>query len=93
MAMLVAIFIVLQLVFTCISKSKNTTNKETIQTTNITNNLPEFEIFYKDGTTSKIKASSVIYEQTNENIYFFGRMNDTIKILPKIIVEDVKIIE
>ena len=28
MAMLVAIFIVLQLAFTCISKSKNTTNKE-----------------------------------------------------------------
>ena len=26
-------------------------------------------------------------------VYFFGRMNDTIKVLPKIIVEDVKIIE
>lgn len=52
--------------------------------------LSTFDIYYKDGTKGKARAYSIIYGQTDDNIYFIGKDNDTINVLPKIIVEDVR---
>ena len=52
--------------------------------------LTTFEVTYKDGTKNKVNANSVIYGQTNGNIYFFGNHKDTLYIIPKINVEEVK---
>ena len=54
------------------------------------NTLTTFEVTYKDGTKNKVNAASVIYGQTNDNIYFFGNNRDTLYIMPKINVEEVK---
>ena len=58
--------------------------------TNVHNKLTTFEVTYKDGTTNKVNATSVIYGQTNDNIYFLGNNRDTLYIMPKINVEEVK---
>lgn len=58
--------------------------------TSIHNTLTTFEVTYKDGTKNKVNAASVIYGQTNENIYFLGNHKDTLYIMPKINVEEVK---
>lgn len=52
--------------------------------------LTTFEVTYKDGTKNKVNAASVIYGQTNDNIYFLGNYKDTLYIMPKINVEEVK---
>lgn len=52
--------------------------------------LTTFEVTYKDGTKNKVNAASVIYGQTNDNIYFLGNNRDTLYIMPKINVEEVK---
>lgn len=52
--------------------------------------LTTFEVTYKDGTKNKVNATSVIYGQTNDNIYFLGNNRDTLYIMPKINVEEVK---
>ena len=52
--------------------------------------LTTFEVTYKDGTKNKVNATSVIYGQTNDNIYFLGNHKDTLYIMPKINVEEVK---
>ena len=52
--------------------------------------LTTFEVTYKDGTKNKVNAASVIYGQTNDNIYFLGNHKDTLYIMPKINVEEVK---
>lgn len=52
--------------------------------------LIEFEVKWKDGNTSTARASSVIYGQADDKIYFLGQFNDTLQALPKIMVEDVK---
>lgn len=54
------------------------------------NPLVEYEVYYKDGGSAIVKATSVIYGETNDKIYFLGQFNDTLQILPKIMVEDIK---
>ena len=54
------------------------------------NTLTIFQVTYKDGTKNKVNAASVIYGQTNDNIYFLGNHKDTLYIMPKINVEEVK---
>ena len=54
------------------------------------NTLTTFQVIYKDGTKNKVNATSVIYGQTNDNIYFLGNYKDTLYIMPKINVEEVK---
>ena len=54
------------------------------------NTLTTFEVTYKDGTKNKVNAASVIYGQTNDNIYFLGNHKDTLYIIPKINVEEIK---
>lgn len=54
------------------------------------NTLTTFQVTYKDGTKNKVNAASVIYGQTNDNIYFLGNHKDTLYIIPKINVEEVK---
>lgn len=56
----------------------------------VRNALTTFEVTYKDGTKNKVNAASVIYGQTNDNIYFLGNNRDTLYIMPKINVEEVK---
>lgn len=56
----------------------------------VENTLTTFEVTYKDGTKNKVNAASVIYGQTNDNIYFLGNNKDTLYIMPKINVEEVK---
>ena len=58
--------------------------------THVHNKLTTFEVTYKDGTKNKVNAASVIYGQTNDNIYFLGNNRDTLYIMPKINVEEVK---
>ena len=58
--------------------------------TPVHNKLTTFEVTYKDGTKNKVNAASVIYGQTNDNIYFLGNNRDTLYIMPKINVEEVK---
>lgn len=58
--------------------------------TTVHNRLTTFEITYKDGTKNKVNAASVIYGQTNDNIYFLGNYKDTLYIMPKINVEEIK---
>lgn len=58
--------------------------------TPVHNILTTFEVTYKDGTKNKVNAASVIYGQTNDNIYFLGNHKDTLYIMPKINVEEVK---
>lgn len=41
------------------------------------NTLTTFQVTYKDGTKNKVNAASVIYGQTNDNIYFLGNYKDT----------------
>lgn len=41
------------------------------------NTLTTFQVTYKDGTKNKVNAASVIYGQTNDNIYFLGNHKDT----------------
>lgn len=53
--------------------------------------LVEFEVNYKDGHIAKVKATSVIYGETSDNIYFLGQHNDTLQILPKVMVEEVNV--
>lgn len=66
-------------------KEKNECNQP-----QVVNRLSTFNIYYKDGTIGTSKASRVIYGQTNDNIYFIGNNNDTLQVIPKITVEDVK---
>ena len=54
------------------------------------NSLTTFEVTYKDGTKNKVNPASVIYGQTNDNIYFLGNHKDTLYIMPKINVEEIK---
>lgn len=61
-----------------------------VEKTPIHNTLTTFEVTYKDGTKNKVNASSVIYGQTNDNICFIGNNRDTLYIMPKINVEEVK---
>lgn len=58
--------------------------------TPVHNILTTFQVTYKDGTKNKVNAASVIYGQTNDNIYFLGNNRDTLYIMPKINVEEVK---
>lgn len=58
--------------------------------TPVHNTLTIFQVIYKDGTKNKVNATSVIYGQTNDNIYFIGNHKDTLYIIPKINVEEVK---
>ena len=58
--------------------------------TTVHNVLGTFEVTYKDGTKNKVNAASVIYGQTNDNIYFLGNHKDTLYIIPKINIEEVK---
>lgn len=58
--------------------------------TTVHNTLTTFQVTYKDGTKNKVNAASVIYGQTNDNIYFLGNHKDTLYIMPKINVEEVK---
>lgn len=58
--------------------------------THVHKTLTTFEVTYKDGTKNKVNAASVIYGQTNDNIYFLGNHRDTLYIMPKINVEEVK---
>lgn len=58
--------------------------------TPVHNTLTTFQVTYKDGTKNKVNAASVIYGQTNDNIYFLGNNKDTLYIMPKINVEEVK---
>ena len=58
--------------------------------TPVHNKLTTFQVTYKDGTNNKVNAASVIYGQTNDNIYFLGNNRDTLYIMPKINVEEVK---
>ena len=58
--------------------------------TPVHNKLTTFQVTYKDGTKNKVNAASVIYGQTNDNIYFIGNNRDTLYIMPKINVEEVK---
>ena len=58
--------------------------------TPVHNALTTFEVTYKDGTKNKVNAASVIYGQTNDNIYLLGNHKDTLYIMPKINVEEVK---
>ena len=58
--------------------------------TPVHNTLTTFQVIYKDGTKNKVNATSVIYGQTNDNIYFLGNHKDTLYIMPKINVEEVK---
>lgn len=58
--------------------------------TPVHNTLTTFEVTYKDGTKNKVNATSVIYGQTNDNIYFLGNNRDTLYIIPKINVEEIK---
>ena len=58
--------------------------------TPVHNTLTTFQVTYKDGTKNKVNAASVIYGQTNDNIYFLGNNRDTLYIMPKINVEEVK---
>ena len=58
--------------------------------THVHNKLTTFEVTYKDGTKNKVNAASVIYGQINDNIYFIGNNRDTLYIMPKINVEEVK---
>lgn len=60
------------------------------ETTVYNNTLTTFQVTYKDGTKNKVNAASVIYGQTNDNIYFLGNHKDTLYIMPKINVEEVK---
>ena len=61
-----------------------------VRETPVHNALTTFEVTYKDGTKNKVNAASVIYGQTNDNIYFFGNHKDTLYIIPKINVEEIK---
>ena len=61
-----------------------------VRETPVHNTLTTFEVTYKDGTKNKVNATSVIYGQTNDNIYFFGNHKDTLYIIPKINVEEIK---
>lgn len=54
--------------------------------------LVEFEVNYKDGHIAKVKATSVTYGETSDNIYFLGQHNDTLQILPKVMVEEVSVV-
>ena len=61
-----------------------------IDETPVHNTLTTFQVTYKDGTKNKMNAASVIYGQANDNIYFLGNNRDTLYIMPKINVEEVK---
>ena len=61
-----------------------------VEETPIHNTLTTFQVIYKDGTKNKVNAASVIYGQTNDNIYFLGNHKDTLYIMPKINVEEIK---
>lgn len=60
------------------------------ETTVYKNTLTTFQVIYKDGTKNKVNAASVIYGQTNDNIYFLGNHKDTLYTMPKINVEEIK---
>lgn len=71
------------------TKTQNTYDPYVSETL-VHNALTTFEVTYKDGTKNKVNAVSVIYGQTNDNIYFLGNHKDTLYIMPKINVEEVK---
>ena len=52
--------------------------------------LTTFDVIYKDGTKGTIKANRIIYGQTDSNIYCIGKEDDTLMILSKITVEDIR---
>ena len=71
-------------------QTKHTYDPYVRETSVYKNTLTTFEVTYKDGTKNKVNAASVIYGQTNDNIYFLGNNRDTLYIMPKINVEEVK---
>lgn len=48
-----------------------------------------FKVTFKDGSSSRVNAYTVMYGQLDSYIYFLGINRDTILSLPKIQVEDV----
>ncbi len=72
------------------TQTKHTYDSYVGETPVYKNALTTFEVIYKDGTKNKVNAVSVIYGQTNDNIYFLGNHKDTLYIIPKINVEEVK---
>lgn len=73
-----------------ITNDKHYKNIKTLVHQQYVDPLIEFNIYYKDGQVSKCKATSVIYGVNDDKIYFLGQFNDTLQILPKIMVEDVR---
>lgn len=74
----------------CIIGTQRTYDPYIGETSVYNNTLTTFQVTYKDGTKNKVNAASVIYGQTNDNIYFLGNNRDTLYIMPKINVEEVK---
>lgn len=72
------------------TQTKHTYDSYVGETPVYNNTLTTFQVIYKDGTKNKVNAAYVIYGQTNDNIYFFGNHKDTLYIIPKINVEEVK---
>lgn len=52
--------------------------------------LTGFEVLYNDGNKSISKATSIVYSKANDSIYFIGQFQDTLQIVPKAIVKDVR---
>ena len=71
-------------------QTQHTYDPYTRETPVYNNTLTTFQVTYKDGTKNKVNATSVIYGQTNDNIYFLGNHKDTLYIMPKINVEEIK---
>ena len=72
------------------TQTKHTYDSYVGETPVYNNTLTTFQVIYKDGTKNKVNAASVIYGQTNDNIYFLGNHKDTLYIMPKINVEEIK---
>lgn len=86
----ISLFIYLGYIKCIIGTQTQRTYDPYVGETPVHNTLTTFEVTYKDGTKNKVNAASVIYGQTNDNIYFLGNYKDTLYIMPKINVEEVK---
>lgn len=73
-----------------IANDKHYKNIKTLVHQQYVDPLVEFNVYYKDGQVSKCKATSVIYGVNDDKIYFLGQFNDTLQILPKIMIEDIR---
>ena len=85
-----SLFIYLGYTRCIISTQPQRTYDPYVDETPVHNTLATFEVTYKNGTKNKVNATSVIYGQTNDNIYFLGNYKDTLYIMPKINVEEIK---